>query len=80
MKTKSRRKVREEEEPSAADSQEAARRSEEAALAGEIDLALRRVGEALWEAHRHDAEIARLGEETRRLIAEMQRDLNLRAA
>jgi selenocysteine lyase/cysteine desulfurase len=45
-----------------------------------IGDALRAVEEARREAHSHDAEIARLGEETRRLIAEMLRDLNLRAA
>jgi hypothetical protein len=49
-------------------------------ILGLIDLTLIRVRSAREEAHGHDEEIARLGEETRRLIAEMQRDVHLKAA
>jgi hypothetical protein len=56
------------------------RPTEEERLMSAIDEALRGVDEMRRQARAHDEEIARLGEETRRLIAEMQHDLNLKAA
>ena len=49
-------------------------------LRAKIDDALRQIEEVHRETHAHDEEIARLGEETRRLIDEMLRALNLKAA
>jgi hypothetical protein len=48
---------------------------EETALLGEIALTIRRIGELRAEAHADDKEMERLGRETRRLIAETQREL-----
>lgn len=49
-------------------------------LLKEIDASLREVKRLSAEAHAHDEEMARLREETRSLIDEMLRDLNLKAA
>lgn len=54
--------------------------TEEARLLQEIDAALREVKRLSAEAHVHDEEMARLRKETRGLIDEMLRDLNLKAA
>lgn len=55
-------------------------RTEEAMLADAIDSKLRQVEEVRQKTHADDEEIARLGAETRGLIDEMLRDLNLKAA
>jgi hypothetical protein len=49
-------------------------------LFSEIEDALRRIKETRAATRGYDEEMRRLGEETRSLIAEMQRDLNLKAA
>jgi RNA recognition motif-containing protein len=49
-------------------------------LEGEIDAALKEIEARRLEARAYDEEIARLGEETRRLIDEMMEELNLKAA
>ena len=54
--------------------------TDEARLIEAIDLTLGKIEQARLESRSHDQEIVRLGEETRRLIGEMQRDLNLKAA
>jgi hypothetical protein len=53
---------------------------EDARILGEIDGALREIKRLSSEAHVHDEEMARLRKETRGLIDEMMRDLNLKAA
>jgi hypothetical protein len=45
-----------------------------------IDSTLIEIKQALIEFHSHDIEIAKLGEETRNLIGELQRELKLKAA
>lgn len=54
--------------------------SEEDLLSNAIDVALFKTKLARLEAHTLDEELARLDEETRRLITEMQKDLGLKAA
>ncbi|MDQ3802973.1 MAG: hypothetical protein M3416_03855 [Acidobacteriota bacterium] len=49
--------------------------TEETRLVGDIDAAMRGIEEMREKARRHDDEIARFREETRRLIAEMQKEL-----
>ena len=53
---------------------------EEEKLNAAIDDALLKVEQTRLVARSHDEEMRRLGEETRGLIAEMLRDLNLKAA
>lgn len=52
----------------------------EAELSKAIDETLRQIEETRQQTRAHDEEMARLREETRRLIDEMLRDLNLKAA
>jgi hypothetical protein len=52
-------------------------RTPEARLTAAITKILKEVEQVRRETRAHDEEIARVGEETRRLIAEMQRELNL---
>ncbi|MDT5268298.1 MAG: hypothetical protein QOH49_484 [Acidobacteriota bacterium] len=54
--------------------------SESSRMLAEIDDALLEVKNISSEMHRHDEDTARLRQETRRLIDEMMRDLNLKAA
>ena len=49
-------------------------------LCAEIDSMLQQVEEAREATRRDDAEMARLSEETRRLVKEIQRELNIKAA
>lgn len=52
----------------------------DAALNQHISATLRAIRAARAQARNHDAELTQLRDETRSLIAEMQRDLNLKVA
>lgn len=62
------------------DEKERPRVESDAALNQHISATLRAIRAARAQARNHDAELAQLRDETRSLIAEMQRDLNLNAA
>jgi|SRR5215218_1470276 len=55
-------------------------KTEDERLSSAIDAALKKIEAQRLEARDYDEEIARLGKESSRLIAEMLRDLNLKAA
>jgi hypothetical protein len=54
--------------------------SDDLALSAAVDAMLRRIEELRRETHTDDEEMARLRQQTRNLIDEMMRDLNLKAA
>ena len=90
MKAKEKRKAQEEVEESPEDGKVLPRRyvrtpsgsfvPADGRLLSAVGATLRKIEELRAATRKDDEEIARLGEETRRLIAEMQRDLNLKAA